>query len=154
MASLRDKTAGAQRVALAALLLIGSWMGLATESRAEPARLVATRRAVVYEDSKPGLTSDKKQKLQIVASDRAVNPSFFVVPGETVQVLSPAQFDVREVLADVKTGQAFKEMKVLYSCALVQAVGGPNAGKRGWIVISREVQGRYKDSWFEAEPAP
>ena len=119
--------------------------------QATPTNLTAVRGTVVYADSRPGMNSDKKQKLQIIASGKAVNPSFFLQTGERVKVTSPTQFDVKETMADPKTGEAFKEMKVVYRCGLAEVLEGPNKGKKGWIVISREVVGRYMDAWYEIE---
>ncbi len=132
-------------------LLMSLLLLLPFAAQAAPPNLVAVRGTVVYADSKPGMNSDKKTKLQVIASDKPVNPSFFLQPGERVKVISPSQFDVRETMSDPKTGEAFKEMKVVYRCALIEVLDGPNQGKKGWIVISREVVGRYMDAWYEIE---
>ncbi len=107
----------------------------------------ATRLSVL-EDTKGGMTSDRKAKLQGVANGGASNPSFFVVSPDKVKVLSRAQFDTREVIADVKTAQFSKEVKRIYQCALIEVLTGPSAGKKGWTVISRDTVGRFQDTYL------
>ena len=130
---------------------------LASPLWAKPADIYTpATRLTVLEDTKGGMTSDRKAKLQGIANGAASNPSFFIVSPDKVKVLSRAQFDTREIIADVKTAQFSKEVKRVYQCALVEVLTGPSTGKKGWTVISRDTVGRFHDTYLvpdEAEEA-
>lgn len=111
---------------------------------------VVTRLAVL-DDTKSGLNSDKKLKLQAIADGVAVRPVFFIASPDKVRILSKAQFDTKETISDVKTGQFSKEVKRVYHCAIVEVVSGPSAGKRGWTVVSRDTVDRFVDTYLSPD---
>ena len=124
---------------------------LGVSSLAQPATLITKQRVTVFADAKAGLNSDKKQKLRMTCTGQGVNPSFFLDAGIHLKILSRGSFDTREVMNDTATSTAQKEMKVLYHCALVEVLEGANEGRRGWVVLSRDVVGRYADVWIEPD---
>lgn len=121
---------------------------LLVSATAQPQQMYhATRRVGVLEET-GSLNSDRKNKIAILATGTAVNPSFVLVPGDSVKVLSRAVFDRRESIMNTKTGKAFEDMRVLYHCVLLEGQAEPNKGRKGWAVLKREVTGLYSDEFL------
>ncbi len=108
---------------------------------------VVTRLAIL-DDTKSGLNSDKKLRLQAIANSVGVNPTFFIASPDKVRIISQTKFDAKEIISDVKTQQFSKEVRRIYNCALVEVLTGPSVGKRGWTVISRETVDRFTDTYL------
>jgi hypothetical protein len=113
-----------------------------------------TRTLRVLEE-KGSLASDKREKLRFLATAGTVNPAFALLFGEKFRAITKAQFHVREDIQDTKTKTADRSMRVIYRCVYLEALEGPNKGKRGWAVLSREVVNRYTDEfakpWVDVE---
>ena len=109
-------------------------------------------RTVTVLEVKGGLNSDKQQKLAGTAQGIAVNPSFGLVVGDRVQVISRQAFERREEVMDTVNQRAFVSMTVRYECVYLKAVNGPNKDREGWAVLSREAKGQFKDVFLESVP--
>ena len=128
-------------------VLFGLFLLLVAHAEKLDTYSVVTRLAVL-DETKAGLNSDKKLKLQAIANGVAVRPVFFIASPDKVRILSKAQFDTKETISDVKTAQFSKEVKRIYHCALVEVVTGPSSGKRGWTVVSRDTVDRFVDNYL------
>lgn len=127
---------------------------LAVSALAGPAQDYLARRPLAVLEETGTLNSDRKAKLALIAAGTAVNPSFFLVAGDPVKVLSTATFERQEPIMNTKTGTAFENAKVIYVCALVEGQAPPNTGRKGWTVLKREVPGVYSDEYLTAVKNP
>lgn len=127
---------------------------LAATAFAGPSQSYTATRGLAVLEETGTLNSDRKAKVALLAGGTAVNPAFFLVQGDQVKLLSTAVFERQEQIMNTKTGTAFENAKVIYQCALVEGVSPPNAGRKGWTVLKREVPGLYVDEFLTPSKAP
>lgn len=123
---------------------------LAVSAVAGPPQAYVAKRPLSVLEETGSLNSDRKAKVALIAAGTAVNPAFFLIAGDPVKVLSTATFERQEQIMNTKTGTAFENAKVIYTCALVEAQGPPNTGRKGWTILKREVPGVYFDEYLTA----